>query len=113
MLGDTEVVDDSEAHLVVGLYICTLNRQLYLRTVIMRTANMILAILLKLKPFAPLARAFSLSVASISSLRTASLLGESPESVSSKNVGDFGIALCSFLAFFRISSASSTKVGEL
>lgn len=80
---------------------------------ILRTANMILEILLKLKPLAPLARAFSVSVASMSSLRSASLLGESPDSVSSKNVGDFGIALWSFLALFRISSASSTKVGAL
>jgi hypothetical protein len=72
---------------------------------------MILEILPKVKPFAPLARAFSVSVASISSLRIASISGESPESVSSKNVGDFGTALSSSLAFFRISSASSTKVG--
>src|SRR4051794_20556843 len=66
---------------------------------------------LKLKPFAPRARAFSVSVASMRVLRSASSSAERPERVSSKNVGDFGRAAWSFLAMFKMFSASSTKVG--
>jgi len=70
-------------------------------------------ILLNGKPRAPLARAFNVSVASMSSFRTASLSGERSESVSSVKVGDFGIAFWSFLAFSKICSARSTKVGTV
>ncbi len=51
---------------------------------------MILEILLKGKPLAPLARAFSVSVASMSSFRTTSSSEEISESVSSTKVGDLG-----------------------
>jgi hypothetical protein len=77
------------------------------------TANMSRVILLNGKPRAPLARAFSVSVASMSSFRTASLSGERSDSVSSRKVGDFGMAFWSFLACSRIFSASSTKVGAV
>jgi hypothetical protein len=65
------------------------------------------------KPRAPLVRTFSVSVPSMSSFRTASSSGERSESVSLVKVGDFGMAFWSFLAFSRISSASSTKVGAV
>ena len=49
----------------------------------------------------------------MSAFRSVSSSAEKPERVSSKNVGDFGTATWSFLAIFRIVSASSTKVGAV
>jgi hypothetical protein len=113
MLSNMKVVDDLKTHCIIRLFTCKLKEELSLRTVIAYTTKMILEVLPKPKPFAPLARAFSVSIALISALLSASYCGESPESVSSKNIRDFGIALWSFFAFLRISSASSTKVGAL
>jgi len=114
VLSNAKVIDDTETHGIVGLEICGIDKSNEQASEgYIRTNNMIREILLKLKPFAPRARAFSVSVASMSCLRTASSLAERPESVSSKKVGDSGTALWAFFAIFKISSASSTKVGDL
>ena len=72
---------------------------------------MVREIWLKLKPSAIRTRAFSVSVASMSALRSASSSAERPDRVSSKNIGDFGTAAWSFLAIFKIFSASLINVG--
>jgi len=114
VLSNAKVIDDTETHGIVGLEICALDKSNEQASEgYIRTDNMIREILLKLKPFAPRARAFSVSVASMSCLRTESSLADRPERVSSKKVGDFGTAPWSVFAIFKISSASSTKVGEL